>query len=121
MFTLVFCKQLSTTFLRLIALEHESQVGIGIKLEFESSSILNCYESENQGEVPEIPIVRDTSERDFENALRRLFTHEPQFTHRWAGQGSSNQYFQTGTYFTKWGEYPKRRISNFIDKMMKKQ
>ena len=61
-----------------------------IKLEFESTGIYNCYESENQGEVPEIPIVRDTSERDFEIAIRRLLTYEPQFTHRWAGQGSSN-------------------------------
>ena len=42
---------------------------------------------ENQGEVPEIPIVRDTSERDFETALRRLIM-QPQFTHRWAGQES---------------------------------
>ena len=45
---------------------------------------------ENQGEVPEIPIVRDTSERDFEIALRRLIL-QPEFTHRWAGQGSPDQ------------------------------
>ena len=38
----------------------------------------------SQGEVPEIPIVRDKNE--FENAFHRFIIQHPQFTHRWAGK-----------------------------------